>query len=107
MGLVGLIVACCVLVVQVAAGCVGLGERVRLRVRRSVVPAAPRPRRAAGKGWGRLLPSTRMALQMGLALAAAFLVGHLAYPDHWTWAVLTAFIVCSGARGGATCCTRA
>lgn len=99
MGLVALIAACCVLVVQVAAGYAGLGEPVHLR-RPTPAPAAVPPQRApAGKGWGRLLPSTRMALQMGGALGAAFLVGHLAYPDHWTWAVLTAFIVCSGARG--------
>ncbi|WP_105970775.1 FUSC family protein [Streptomyces geranii] len=102
MGLVALIAACCVLVVQVAAGYVGLGERVGLK--RPVDPVAVpppslSPRSGGGKGWGRLRVSTRMALQMGAALGAAFLVGHLAYPDHWTWAVLTAFIVCSGARG--------
>ena len=40
-----------------------------------------------------------MALQMAVALAAAFVVGRTGYPDHWTWVVLTAFIVCSGNRG--------
>ena len=40
-----------------------------------------------------------MALQMAAALAAAFAVGRAAWPGHWTWTVLTAFIVCSGARG--------
>ncbi|WP_369035628.1 FUSC family protein [Streptomyces adonidis] len=99
MGLVALIAACCVLVVQVAAGYAGLGARVHLR-RSAARPVSVPPQRApGGKGRGRLLPSTRMALQMGIALGVAFLVGHLAYPDHWTWAVLTAFIVCSGARG--------
>ncbi|MFI1393339.1 FUSC family protein [Streptomyces sp. NPDC020681] len=97
MGLVALIAACWVLLVHVAAGCAGLAEPVPRR--RSTAPVVPQQRAPAGKGWARLLPSTRMALQMGLALGAAFLVGHLAYPDHWTWAVLTAFIVCSGARG--------
>lgn len=43
--------------------------------------------------------STRMAAQMGVALAAAFLLGHLLFPSHWAWVVLTAFIVCSGAIG--------
>ena len=43
--------------------------------------------------------STRMAAQMGVALAAAFLLGHLLFPTHWGWVVLTAFIVCSGAIG--------
>lgn len=40
-----------------------------------------------------------MALQMGVALGGAFVAGHLAFGAHWTWTVLTAFIVCSGARG--------
>lgn len=42
--------------------------------------------------------STRMALQMAVALAAAFVVGRNLWPDHWSWVVLTAFLVCSGAR---------
>ncbi len=43
--------------------------------------------------------SSRMALQLGVALAAAFVVGFVVFPGHWGWTVLTAFIVCSGARG--------
>jgi len=43
--------------------------------------------------------STRMALQMLVALAASFAIGLLALPAHWPWIVLTAFIVCSGAAG--------
>jgi len=43
--------------------------------------------------------STRMALQMGVALAAAFAIGFAFFREHWGWVVLTAFIVCSGARG--------
>ena len=54
---------------------------------------------AAAVGRRRIPASTRMAAQMGVALASAFAAGHLWYPDHWTWVVLTAFIVCSGARG--------
>ncbi len=42
---------------------------------------------------------TRLAIQMALALAAAFCVGRVLWPGHWTWVVLTAFIVSSGARG--------
>lgn len=42
---------------------------------------------------------TRMALQMFVALALAFAIGALAFPAHWSWVVLTAFIVCSGAVG--------
>jgi hypothetical protein len=59
-------------------------------------PAAPR--RAAGL---RPIASTRMAIQMAIALAAAFALGALVFPQHVTWVVLTAFIVCSGNRGRA------
>ncbi|GGF35809.1 hypothetical protein GCM10011399_30980 [Subtercola lobariae] len=54
-------------------------------------PSRPQPRR--------ILPSTRMAAQLAVALAAAFIVGRLVFPDHWAWVVLTAFIVCAGNRG--------
>jgi hypothetical protein len=47
----------------------------------------------------RIAHSDRMSAQMGAALALAFVAGHLWYTDHWPWVVLTAFIVCSGARG--------
>jgi hypothetical protein len=60
-------------------------------------PAAPGPA-AASPARRRIRASTRMALQMAAALAAAFVVGRTLWPDHWTWTVLTAFIVCSGAR---------
>jgi hypothetical protein len=43
--------------------------------------------------------SGRMAAQMAAALAGAFAAGHLLFPEHWPWVVLTAFIVCNGARG--------
>lgn len=47
----------------------------------------------------RIAASTRMALQLGAALAAAFAAGRLIWPAHWSWVVLTAYIVCSGAAG--------
>jgi hypothetical protein len=52
---------------------------------------------------GTLSPHTRMAIQMAVALTAAFVVGRLAFAQHWSWIVLTAFIVCSGSvsRGDA------
>ena len=67
----------------------------------------PRPRRPsprsrmviAGSSRFRLDAPTRMALQMAAGLAVAFVVGRSLWPEHWTWVVLTAFIVCSGARG--------
>ncbi|MFF4535215.1 FUSC family protein [Streptomyces aureus] len=55
----------------------------------TTAPRAPRRRPSAG---------TRMALQMAAALTVAFVIGRNAWPDHWAWVVLTAFLVCSGAR---------
>ncbi|MFF3405079.1 FUSC family protein [Streptomyces sp. NPDC002742] len=57
-----------------------------------VTTASHAPRR-------RLPASTRMAVQMAAALTAAFAIGRNLWPDHWAWVVLTAFLVCSGARG--------
>lgn len=44
---------------------------------------------------GSLRPSApaRLALQMAVSLAAAFVVGFLLFPDHWRWLVLTALLV--------------
>lgn len=57
---------------------------------------------ATGPSGPRRLPaSTRMALQMAVALSAAFVVGWAVFPDHFMWVVLTAFLVCSGNRGRA------
>ena len=47
----------------------------------------------------RLPASTRMAIQMAVALAAAFAAGRALFGVHWSWLVMTAFIVCSGTRG--------
>ncbi len=47
----------------------------------------------------RLAASTRMAVQMAVALAAAFAAGRALFGVHWSWLVMTAFIVCSGNRG--------
>jgi Fusaric acid resistance protein-like len=43
--------------------------------------------------------STRMALQMAVALAVSFVVGYVFFAERWAWIVLTAFIVNSGNRG--------
>jgi uncharacterized membrane protein YccC len=40
-----------------------------------------------------------MAAQMAVSLGAAFIIGREFFPTHWTWLVLTAFIVNSGNRG--------
>ena len=47
----------------------------------------------------RMAASTRMAGQLTVALGAAFLVGHLVFPGHWTWTVLTACLVGGANRG--------
>jgi hypothetical protein len=47
----------------------------------------------------RLSVPARQALQMLVALALAFVFGRVLFPNHWSWVVLTAFIVCSGNHG--------
>ncbi len=74
-----------------------LSDRLRTRepaARDEHPPAASAP--VDGK---RLPASTRMAIQMAVALGAAFALGFLAFPERWGWIVLTAFIVNSGNRG--------
>jgi len=58
------------------------------------VPASP-PRASSL----RPMASTRMALQMAVALTIAFVMGYAFFADRWAWIVLTAFIVCSGNQG--------
>ncbi|MFD0499832.1 FUSC family protein [Streptomyces rhizosphaericus] len=64
-------------------------------------PAVEVTAAAAGPRRGGIPASTRMAWQMAAALAAAFAVGRMVWPDHWAWVVLTAFLVGSGARSRA------
>lgn len=67
-----------------------------------LAPAAHRPEArspATSPSRRRIAPSTKMALQMAAALGGAFAVGRGVFGLHWTWVVLTAFIVCSGNRG--------
>jgi hypothetical protein len=62
-------------------------------------PGSARP--APARAGMRPVASTRMAIQMAVALAAAFVIGWFVFPQHVSWVVLTAFIVCSGNRGRA------
>ena len=105
---VGVFAAVCVALCQWGAACSGFSPADRRRPR--VVPAnqasvggaeeaAAEPGGADPVAPRRIAASTRMAAQMGTALGLAFVAGHLRFPDHWPWVVLTAFIVCSGARG--------
>jgi hypothetical protein len=61
--------------------------------------AAPSRAAAPPARTGSLSISTRMALQLAVAIAAAFIAGRVLFATHWSWAVLTAFIVCHAARG--------
>ncbi len=72
-------------------------DRVILLLEPPAASSYEPPARQAEQGV--LSTSTRMAVQMGVALAAAFLAGGLLLPQHWSWVVITAFIVCSGAIG--------
>jgi uncharacterized membrane protein YccC len=70
-------------------------------IRLGLLPAVPdthHPHRPARRP-GQIPASTKMALQMAVALGAAFAVGRIAFDRHWPWVVITAFIVCSGNRG--------
>jgi len=71
----------------------------RLRWRAAAEGADPVLAAPVVQGDQRLPASTRMAIQMAVALAAAFTVGFLGFGERWAWIVLTAFIVNSGNRG--------
>ena len=91
--LIAVVAAFWVAVFQLGGAALGFREQ---RIR----PAAPTPLTPPTPSKTTRIPaSTRMACQMAVALGAAFLVGHRVFHDHWPWAVLTAFIVCSGSRG--------
>lgn len=52
-----------------------------------------------GESGLRPIASTRMAIQMAIALTVSFVTGYVFFSDRWAWIVLTAFIVLSGNRG--------
>lgn len=85
LGLVGFVACGWVFVLQEAAQRFGL-------VRLPTAPVPGPPRKA------RIPASTKMALQMAAGLGTAFFAGRALWPTHWSWTVLTAFIVCSAAR---------
>ena len=69
------------------------------RARLSSQHPATAPGGAQSKPGKRVIPSTRMAVQMGLVLGAAFTVGRWGFTPRWAWTVITAFVVCSANRG--------
>ncbi|MBJ8341143.1 FUSC family protein [Antrihabitans sp. YC3-6] len=52
-------------------------------------------------------PSTKAAIQVAVATTAATVLGELISPDRWYWAVLTAFLVFTGASTRGEILTRA
>lgn len=54
-----------------------------------------------------LNPSTKAAVQVAVATSAATVLGELVSPDRWYWAVLTAFLVFTGASTRGEILTRA
>ncbi len=90
------------LALVIAAGLVAYAFATAASVLRRDGPASDAP---AGNARGERKPRpglpvpTRMALQLATALTAAFAVGFAFFPGHAGWAVLTAYIVCAGARG--------
>ena len=88
------------LMALIAMGWVTAAHSLDRRLRREHDAGDQPNTRAAGTTNARKLPaSTRMAVQMAAALAAAFVVGRWLYPGHWSWLVITAYIVGSGNRG--------
>lgn len=59
-------------------------------------PEAPVRRPSTSR---RLPASTRMAVQMALALGLAYGLGRWWFPQHWSWMLLSAYVVLSGNRG--------
>jgi hypothetical protein len=99
--LVGVFAACLVPLFQWAAAEAGFSPADRRRPNAPQPEETGQPQQEAPPGRRRIAANVRMAAQMGAALALAFVAGHLWFTDHWPWVVLTAFIVCSGARGRA------
>jgi hypothetical protein len=69
---------------------------VRAGERPAAEAGPPRPRPG---GWRDPQPQARLSAQLVAAMAAAFAVGHLFFPHRWAWTLITAFVVCSAARG--------
>ncbi|MDB5820357.1 MAG: hypothetical protein JWQ11_3997 [Rhizobacter sp.] len=86
---------------------VGVGVWVIMALLRAAVgdrgvdrPPAPVPQQAKTASASMApRPSTRMAIQMAVAVGGAFIIGPLLFNEHGMWMVLSALVVCSGNRG--------
>jgi len=90
-----------IVIALIALACVTLFQMLARRLH-VLPPASDEPHiapRAKTEGAMRPDASTRMAIQMAVALAVSFVVGFVFFGDRWSWIVLTAFIVQSGNRG--------
>ena len=67
----------------------GVARRIGLLPPRQHAPAAA-PARAS---------APRIAAQLTVAVAVAYAMGRWWFPDHWAWAVLSAYVVTASARG--------
>jgi hypothetical protein len=74
------------------------GQRSGFVERAPAPPSVAMPTRSSQR---RLAASTRMAAQMAVALTVALALGRALFGVHWSWLVMTAFIVLSGNRGRA------
>ncbi|HEY2685157.1 MAG TPA: FUSC family protein [Steroidobacteraceae bacterium] len=57
---------------------------------------APGPQAGDRSKPGKISGYLRMSLQMAAAVLAAFAIGYPVFAAHWSWCVLTAYIVCAG-----------
>lgn len=78
---------------------VSVAHRLTGRLPSITIAEETPPTTPAPGGGMRPVASTRMAIQMALALGVSFVVGYLCFAERWSWIVLTAFIVNSGNRG--------
>lgn len=64
------------------------------------VPVPPyAPGGAIGRQGGWLPATTRLAIQMGLSLAVAYVLARWWFPEHWAWMLLSCYVVGAGNRG--------
>lgn len=84
----------------VALGSVLLVQAVAQRIGAppAIVVDVPVRRRPMASG-GNLSGTTRMAIQLAVALSVAFAVGGIWFAQHAMWVVFTAYIVCASSRG--------
>ncbi|WP_430391592.1 FUSC family protein [Dyella sp. 20L07] len=90
-----------IVVALMALGWVGALHALARRMNILPPPKASLHRMAEPVKGGSLRPvaSTRMAIQMAVALSVSFIIGYAFFAERWSWIVLTAFIVNSGNRG--------